>query len=338
MPKDVLTEFRKRKDAASEKEKEVKAINTRIKAETDEAVKKTLEAEKKVLETEFKELKAHYKEIEDQYKIPVSGPYQFLTGGALQDLHDNQIFKDGKSTFVSGGGAKSVYENSKGQGGPLVSYIQGGDSGSGVQIYDATKNKWFIIGLGDAVVNPGALEPTFTIINTQVRPNQFKENKNSYAHTEINNPTAGQILNFSPSTKDSKGNPTASITGTGINKSVGLFNPELIFKPTEEHKSPGVYYAYKEYDTGRDLDISGQNGTLMLTDNINQGAGGLYFHTDFTVDAQRTGETPKLEIPEFQMAYFESHPDLLKKRMSLKIAKKNFVGLALVSWLMKTKE
>ncbi|MDG6882269.1 Immunoglobulin A1 protease autotransporter precursor [Phocoenobacter uteri] len=297
MPKEVLAEFGRRKGLADEKEKELKAKSKEIEAVTNEEQKKVLQAQQKAFETEFKALKENYKEIEDQYKIPVSGPYQFLTGGALQDLRDNQTLRDGKAAFVSGGGPKSVYENSKGQGGPLVSYIQGGDSGSGVQIYDATRKKWFIVGLGDAVVNPGALEPTFTIINTQVRPNQFKENKNSYAHTEVNNPTAGQTLNFSPST-DSANKPVATIKGGSVSETVALLDPSL------KKKKDGVHWAYKEYDTGRALDISGQNGTLMLTDNIDQGAGGLYFHTDFTVDAQRTGKTPKMtrypDLPIFR--------------------------------------
>lgn len=208
----------------------------------------------------------------------VSGAYRYLTAGNTHTQSGN-----GNGTVNLSGNVVSPNHY-----GPLPTGGSKGDSGSPMFIYDAKKKQWLI----NAVLQTG--HPFFG------RGNGFQLIREEWFYNEVlavdapsvfqryippinghysfvsNNDGTGKLTLTRPSKDGSK---AKSEVGT-----VKLFNPSLNQTAKERVKAAGynIYQPRMEY--GKNIYLGDQGkGTLTIENNINQGAGGLYFEGDFVV-------------------------------------------------------
>lgn len=209
----------------------------------------------------------------------VSGAYRYLTAGNTHTQSGN-----GNGTVNLSGNVVSPNHY-----GPLPTGGSKGDSGSPMFIYDAKKKQWLI----NAVLQTG--HPFFG------RGNGFQLIREEWFYNEVlavdapsvfqryippinghysfvsNNDGTGKLTLTRPSKDGSK---AKSEVGT-----VKLFNPSLNQTAKERVKAAAGYNIYQpRMEYGRNIYLGDQGkGTLTIENNINQGAGGLYFEGDFVV-------------------------------------------------------
>lgn len=166
--------------------------------------------------------------------------------------------------------------------GPMPTAGSFGDSGSPMFIYDATEKKWLING----VLRTGnpylGRENTFQL----VRKNYFDEIFSANLKTTIfdfRTPKNQQNQHY---TFHSKNDGSGTITsGAGKIYKVKLANYNLSMKGTEPvYTNGGVNNYSPALSHGENLYfIDYGKGVLTFSNNIDQGAGGLYFEGDFIV-------------------------------------------------------
>lgn len=209
----------------------------------------------------------------------VSGAYRYLTAGNTHTQSGN-----GNGTVNLSGNVVSPNHY-----GPLPTGGSKGDSGSPMFIYDAKKKQWLI----NAVLQTG--HPFFG------RGNGFQLIREEWFYNEVlavdapsvfqryippinghysfvsNNDGTGKLTLTRPSKDGSK---AKSEVGT-----VKLFNPSLNQTAKERVKAAAGYNIYQpRMEYGKNIYLGDQGkGTLTIENNINQGAGGLYFEGDFVV-------------------------------------------------------
>lgn len=209
----------------------------------------------------------------------VSGAYRYLTAGNTHTQSGN-----GNGTVNLSGNVVSPNHY-----GPLPTGGSKGDSGSPMFIYDAKKKQWLI----NAVLQTG--HPFFG------RGNGFQLIREEWFYNEVlavdapsvfqryippinghysfvsNNDGTGKLTLTRPSKDGSK---AKSEVGT-----VKLFNPSLNQTAKERVKAAAGHNIYQpRMEYGKNIYLGDQGkGTLTIENNINQGAGGLYFEGDFVV-------------------------------------------------------
>ena len=163
--------------------------------------------------------------------------------------------------------------------GPMPTAGSFGDSGSPMFIYDATKKKWLING----VLRTGnpflGRENTFQL----VRKNYFDEIFSANLKTTIFDFRTPKNQHY---TFHSKNDGSGTITsGAGKIYKVKLANYNLSMKGTEPvYTNGGVNNYSPALSHGENLSfIDYGKGVLTFSNNIDQGAGGLYFEGDFIV-------------------------------------------------------
>ncbi|HHF3645901.1 adhesion and penetration autotransporter Hap [Haemophilus influenzae] len=166
--------------------------------------------------------------------------------------------------------------------GPMPTAGSFGDSGSPMFIYDATEKKWLINGVL-RTGNPSlGRENTFQL----VRKNYFDEIFSANLKTTIfdfRTPKNQQNQHY---TFHSKNDGSGTITsGAGKIYKVKLANYNLSMKGTEPvYTNGGVNNYSPALSHGENLYfIDYGKGVLTFSNNIDQGAGGLYFEGDFIV-------------------------------------------------------
>ncbi|HHF1670242.1 TPA: S6 family peptidase [Haemophilus influenzae] len=217
----------------------------------------------------------------------VSGAYRYLTAGNTHTQSGN-----GNGTVNLSGNVVSPNHY-----GPLPTGGSKGDSGSPMFIYDAKKKQWLI----NAVLQTG--HPFFG------RGNGFQLIREEWFYNEVlavdtpsifqryippinghysfvsNNDGTGKLTLTRPSKDGSK---AKSEVGT-----VKLFNPSLNQTAKERVKAAAGYNIYQpRMEYGKNIYLGDQGkGTLTIENNINQGAGGLYFEGNFVVKGKQNNIT-----------------------------------------------
>ncbi|MDH2997142.1 hypothetical protein A1D22_05555, partial [Pasteurellaceae bacterium LFhippo2] len=183
----------------------------------------------------------------------------YLTGGGALNVGGNNLRQHG---FIDGSG--SLFD---GENGPMLSYGMPGDSGSGLYGYDTVLKKWVFV--GTLVYNYG--DDGHTNTWNIVRPDFHKI---VVAEDVVDNitTTSATTLNWTP-----KGN-TSHIIGGDIDREVKL-RDETVTADDKSTTRPSMNH-------GQTVTLGGAGGSLVLGEDIHQGAGALYFDSDFTVSGK----------------------------------------------------
>ena len=172
--------------------------------------------------------------------------------------------------------------------GPLPIAGSLGDSGSPMFIYDTKKQKWLINGVlqtGNPFLGAGngfqliRKDWFYDNIFAEDLPITFLEPRSNghYSFTSNNNGT-GTVTQ----TNEKVSMPQFKV------RTVQLFNEALKAEDKEPVYAAGGVNAYKpRLNNGKNISfIDYAKGEVTFTNNINQGAGGLYFEGDFTVSSE----------------------------------------------------
>lgn len=172
--------------------------------------------------------------------------------------------------------------------GPLPTGVSFGDSGSPMFIYDAIKQKWLINGVLQTGNPFSGAGNGFQLI----RKNWFYDNvfAEDLPITFLE-PRSNGHYSF---TSNNNGTGTVTQTNEKVSmpqfkvRTVQLFNEALKAEDKEPVYAAGGVNAYKpRLNNGKNIYFGDRGtGTLTIENNINQGAGGLYFEGDFTVSSE----------------------------------------------------
>ncbi|URL07417.1 autotransporter outer membrane beta-barrel domain-containing protein [Avibacterium sp. 21-595] len=187
----------------------------------------------------------------------ISGAYSYLTGGASMPIND---VKGGNTDTVS---FASIFNDKYG---PMATYGRAGDSGSGLYAFDTSKNKWVLVG----VLNFDSTDDNNKNIWTLPRLPFIKEKENEDIAGNIVNQRAGEIWHWR------KENDTNNSTISDATNSLSV--------PLRNQNDTNVQSAN---NAGKTVTFSGvDGGVLRLENNIDQGAGALFFNSNFTVKSE----------------------------------------------------
>ncbi|HHF3827164.1 TPA: adhesion and penetration autotransporter Hap [Haemophilus influenzae] len=217
----------------------------------------------------------------------ISGAYNYLIAG---NTH-TQSSGDNGTVHFSGNVIRPNHY------GPLPIGGAQGDSGSPMFIYDAEKQKWFINGVlqtGHPFMGRGngfqlvREEWFYTEVLAVDTPSVFRRYippMNGHYSFVSNNDGTGKLTLTRPSKDGSKAKPEV---GT-----VKLFNPSLEKTAKERAQAAPGYNIYQpRMEHGKNIYLGDQGtGTLTIENNINQGAGGLYFEGNFVVKGSQNNIT-----------------------------------------------
>ena len=202
----------------------------------------------------------------------ITDAYNFLTGGGILGVHsvqghtlwskgnklpDNTWVQDSRSLFGTDYGVMPTWGDA-------------GDSGSPLLGYDSKLKKWVAIGVLIGGTQPPNA-PYITVFNIHY-PGYIKLVKDKF--------TAGIVQNNTNTewewAVDDNDKSTSHIHSEQASLKVNLYNESL--SANDSHQSrPSIDY-------GQDVIFNGDtDGKLILNQDINQGAGALYFNTNFTV-------------------------------------------------------
>ncbi|HHF5353875.1 TPA: adhesion and penetration autotransporter Hap [Haemophilus influenzae] len=172
--------------------------------------------------------------------------------------------------------------------GPLPTGVSFGDSGSPMFIYDAIKQKWLINGVLQTGNPFSGAGNGFQLI----RKNWFYDNvfAEDLPITFLE-PRSNGHYSF---TSNNNGTGTVTQTNEKVSmprfkvRTVQLFNEALKAEDKEPVYAAGGVNAYKpRLNNGKSIYFGDRGtGTLTIENNINQGAGGLYFEGNFTVSSE----------------------------------------------------
>lgn len=151
---------------------------------------------------------------------------------------------------------------------PLTNYAVLGDSGSPLFVYDREKGKWLFLGAYD-----------FWAGYNKKSWQEWNIYKPEFAKTVLDKDTAGSLTGSNTQYTWQATGSTSTITGGIKPLSVDLFDNT---KKTDGEKA----------NHGKSITLKG-NGTLTLNNNIDQGAGGLFFEGDYEVKGTSDSTTWK---------------------------------------------
>ncbi|MCW9718506.1 S6 family peptidase [Avibacterium sp. 21-599] len=201
-----------------------------------------------------------YSDKQDDLK-QIAGPYVYLTGGAamiISDVTDGRKVGDFIERRMASNGWTSLFNDKYG---PMATYARGGDSGSGIYAFDKQKNQWVLSG----VLNFESGDNFNTNIWTLPILGFIAEKENEDLAGSISNQRAGDIWQWRVSEHSSF-----------ISHSTNSLPVAL-----KDQKESNIQAAK---NAGKNVKFGGvDGGVLILENDINQGAGALYFDSDFTV-------------------------------------------------------
>ena len=194
-------------------------------------------------------------QVGSEYK-QIAGAYSYVTGGTPLNLRQSQ------DNWLQTGGQLS--DN------PLDTYGIPGDSGSPLFAYDAQEKRWVLVGVLTTYTGYENKHNTYIIS----RPADVQKIiDDDELKLQINDAT--KTLTWR---KDGEKNSKLF----GANGSVDLPIRDQSQIAQDQHT------ARLSFEHGKSLHLTG-NGekTLILAENIDQGAGALYFHNNFTVRGEK---------------------------------------------------
>ncbi|WP_424401898.1 S6 family peptidase [Pasteurella sp. PK-2025] len=187
-------------------------------------------------------------------RTELSEGYEYLTAGAALNIASNEKYRlHAKGSLFTG------------DYGPLITYGALGDSGSPLFGYDSKAKRWVLVGVLELWWGEDAKHNRYTI------PHQ-----DFIQHTKRKD-IAGSIKNAvldSTFMWEAQGK-TSYMKSEKQTLKVDLKNEALTAQDTLAQR-PSLAH-------GKHVHFEGKKGTLVLKNNIDQGAGALYFHTHFVV-------------------------------------------------------
>ena len=199
------------------------------------------------------------------------GPY-LTAGSGIQLANQDYTYQKDKVIIFKG----PLWD---GYNGPLVTQPQTGDSGSAIFAYDKAAKKWVVLALAQSVNVDSLKKATnpYWSWNVLTNPGDFAAIKAAYA--KENKVIVNNDENRRFTIKNNSNPAQATITADG--HTVTTLN-------MYDAAKGGMAWdkSFPAYDAGRDLTFSGMKGQLLLDGNMDQGAGALYFNTDFSVDGK----------------------------------------------------
>lgn len=216
-----------------------------------------------------------------------NGP--FLTGGSVLPVTNGDPSVPGSDfnsrILVAKTENNTINDVFKDHGyGPLTTLGLPGDSGSALFGYDVRTKKWVVLGV---------YSDYFSENNTpggDVYKSYWNYHHPHYVRALEKENNAGAInANGARLTWTPSGN-TSSIVGGNAPLTVNLADTSL---PTLQghNGNTGDNPWNPQLQHGKTFHILGENNTLSLTENINQGAGAIHFHGNTTVEGMKAGIT-----------------------------------------------
>ncbi|WP_279573218.1 S6 family peptidase [Volucribacter amazonae] len=187
----------------------------------------------------------------------VAGAYHFLTGSAVTVPYT--------TSYAGFGTHGSVMGNHYG---PMVNIALAGDSGSGVFVYDAQEQKWKLMAVTFASLS-GATGNIYWV----VRSTYNKRIKDANIGTIINNSLSDTQWTW----RHTATVGTHQVSSGSHSHDIAVFNPNLTGRNRQTNP---------QLNHGKTVIFTGEAGRLHFAGNVNQGAGALFFDTDYKV----TGE------------------------------------------------
>lgn len=180
----------------------------------------------------------------NNHNTRVAGPYHYLIGGNSLDMVGNRYgWLDAKSNLFHS------------KTGVMATYGLPGDSGSPVFAFDTQEKRWVLIGVLNFHTGESASGNVYSI------------SRADYIREKLNEDIAGNITSSQAENQ---------FTWSSTNSASSAASRLLTSAVTNRTDLSGL-------NAGKSLYFNGDKGTLTLTENINQGAGALYFDTHFTV-------------------------------------------------------
>ncbi|HHF5436131.1 autotransporter domain-containing protein [Haemophilus influenzae] len=173
--------------------------------------------------------------------------------------------------LIGFGNSKEEHRDPKGilSQDPLTNYAVLGDSGSPLFVYDREKGKWLFLGSYD-----------FWAGYNKKSWQEWNIYKSQFTKDVLNKDSAGSLTGSNTQYSWKATGNTSTITGGGGEPlSVSLFDDT---KKTDGEKA----------NNGKSITLKG-SGTLTLNNNIDQGAGGLFFEGDYEVKGTSDSTTWK---------------------------------------------
>ena len=186
----------------------------------------------------------------------ISGSYQYLTGGIISadQMNPDWTVNDRGNNFNSNAVPSS----------PLPTNINLGDSGSPLLGLNKKTGKWEVVGFATAIGNGKSYYATFSedfLLEKMAEDTLVFETKGTeeiiWGKANINN--------------GNKGNGTISQGENSLTWN-GLKNNVAPSRLTDD-----------EFNHGKNIVFSGEDGTIKLEDSVSQGAGKLHFKGNYTV-------------------------------------------------------
>lgn len=185
----------------------------------------------------------------------ISNAYNYPTGGTALKMSSN--VGDMVGTVVGDvADANTSYS-------PLVSYGAKGDSGSPLFAYDSVTKKWVLIG---SIVQYYGYD--YIRNNYMISQLNFLKQKQNEDLASIINIKSTKPITWSNSSKAGQSVITSELNDVTVRTLKG-----------------------SDLNNGQDIILSGNDFTMVLNDNINQGAGGIYFNNSGTVKGKTDSTT-----------------------------------------------
>lgn len=177
----------------------------------------------------------------------IAGAYQYFTGGTIQTP---ALSWDGNYLTTNTNSAIS------GAHGIMSTVIQPGDSGSPLYAYDSVEKKWVLVAVTTSRSNIGF--SFATIQGDWINKVQATNSDGTITYDASKGPLTWTYDKASGTGALTQGNSSHAMHGT--------LNGNL--------------------DKGKDLAFSGKGGQIDITQSVDQGAGALTFHDDYTVSSK----------------------------------------------------
>ncbi|WP_304335154.1 S6 family peptidase, partial [Conchiformibius steedae] len=191
--------------------------------------------------------------------------YRYLTGGGpLRLKHARYGWLDSES---------SLYDNTHG---PMPTYGAPGDSGSALLVYDKKDSRWEVLAVLKSYRGDDGQRNNYILS----RPDFFAAQQAEDMGAVIDNSVAGGVFNW---TAEGNNSTVSNPVNTSAPYRVGLTDATQVGRDRVEER-PSMNH-------GKNIHFTGQNGTLNLQSNIDQGAGALKFDADFTVAGKEANTT-----------------------------------------------
>lgn len=210
----------------------------------------------------------------------VTTAYEYLTGGNNMPVYS----LDDKGVLLTGGVSTAnpnlLHNNTT----PLTNFESRGDSGSPFYGFNRHTKKWELVGVLQGGTNLETTTPTaagayttIDVVNSHVLiKNDFLAERKREDEVTINNNNANTNYQWS---------------SNGNKSTIGSQTVNLARDNTIEASKTGIEGLTESLNDGKTVKFTGQVGSLTLNNNINQGAGALYFDNNFTVNATKQETT-----------------------------------------------